>query len=39
VFAGDASAEADRHRDLLAEADATAREDRRERLQRLADTE
>ena len=41
AFAGGASAEeADRHRELLAEADATAREDRRERLQRLGvDTE
>ncbi|MFQ3475543.1 hypothetical protein HKK80_04680 [Halonotius sp. F2-221B] len=41
AFAGDASAaEADQHRDLLAEANATAREDRRERLQRLGvDTE
>ena len=40
AFAGGASAaEADRHRELLAEANATAREDRRERLQRLADTE
>lgn len=35
AFAGGGSAEAaDRHRDLLAEADATAREDRRERLHR-----
>ena len=41
AFEGGASAEtADRHRELLAEADATAREDRRERLQRLGvDTE
>ena len=35
AFAGDSSAaEADRHCELLAEADATAREDRRERLHR-----
>jgi len=40
AFAGGASAdEVDRHRDLLAEADAKASDDRRERLQRLADTE
>ena len=40
AFAGDVSdAAAERHRELLAEADAAAREDRRERLQRLADTE
>ena len=41
AFAGGDSAEAaDRHRELLAEADANAREDRRERLQRLnVDTE
>ena len=41
AFAGSASAEAvDRHRDLLAEADAKASENRRERLQRLGvDTE
>ena len=40
AFAGGSSAEAaDRHRELLAEADATASEDRRERLQRLVDTE
>jgi len=41
AFAGGSSAEdADRHRELLAAADATAREDRRERLQRLGvDTE
>lgn len=36
AFAGDSSAaEADRHRELLAEADESASEDRRERLQRL----
>jgi len=39
AFAGDSADEADRHRELLAEADATAHENRRERLQRLADTE
>jgi len=41
AFAGGASAEdADRHRELLADADAKASEDRHERLQRLGvDTE
>jgi predicted CopG family antitoxin len=36
---GSSATKADRHRDLLAEADETAREDRHERLQRIADTE
>ena len=36
---GSSDAKADRHCDLLAEADATTREDRREQLQRPADTE
>ena len=40
AFAGGSAAdEADRHRELLADAEATARKNRRERLQRLADTE
>ena len=40
AFAGDSSAdETDRHRELLAEGEATAHKNRRERLQRLADTE
>lgn len=40
AFAGGSSTDAaDRHRELLAEAETTAHENRRERLQRLADTE